>query len=152
MKNYKSAPQLKYFRLNALKCAIENSYLCAPPNLHTPYFFFLHAKNMQSNRGAEGWQIRVWVIWQTDVAATRTTSLWTHMCIMCGPVASFGKWLLTTGYWLASGHWLLLSVCRFGSEKFPYLIVFERLPQDEKSRKMLNKKLAKRRLFIENGI
>jgi len=66
--------------------------------------------------------------------------MWTHMCIMCGPV-------------LVSGYWILDTVCRFGSEKFPYLIVFERLPQDDKGRENPeHKKLAERRLFIENGI
>lgn len=126
MKNYKSAPQLKYFRLNALKCAIENSYLRA--TALPPPFWYL-PRNMQPNMGQgrptdRGW-LRGWAwIWQTDVAATRTTTMWTHMCIMCG-----------TGYWLVeTGEWIVDTGYRFGSEKFPYLIVFERLPQDDKRR------------------
>lgn len=128
MKNYKSAPQLKYFRLNALKCAIENSYLCAPPNLHTPFFLFYTPKicsqigERRAGRYEYGWYGRR--MWQRQ-GQHRCG----HICALCVaqlPASENGYWLLVTGWLVATDYcflyadlgprnfhiWLFLNACR----------------------------------------
>lgn len=101
MKNYKSASQLKYFRLSEQQCAIENSYLAIGicPEICNGNWAIGQRGNPTTSNWTTG-QLGNW--WPTECGINRRPSATGriddihagHMWILCVPATSYTRCLL----------------------------------------------------------